>query len=181
MRSWFPIRPCWGKRPSITYGLRGLNYYQIELTGRSATSIPGVYGGAVPNPLTILAELFAKLHDKNFRSPPGFYDQVAKVSNASAKRSMLCPGRKKIRESCRSARLFWLRKFHYRRTAWIRPTFELNGIWEATRGSAKTVIPSKAYAKFSTRLVPNQNPAKDSPNSWRSAFESFCRKRFIAS
>ena len=65
--------------PSITYGLRGMNYYQIELTGAARDLHSGVYGGAVPNPLTILTELFAKLHDKNFRvAVPGFYDDVAK-------------------------------------------------------------------------------------------------------
>src|SRR5271165_5320651 len=67
--------------PSITYGLRGLNYYQIELTGPVRDLHSGVYGGAVPNPITILAELIAKLHDKNFRvTVPGFYDDVATVS-----------------------------------------------------------------------------------------------------
>src|SRR5262245_8550823 len=67
--------------PSITYGLRGLNYYQIELTGPVRDLHSGVYGGAVPNPLTILAELFAKLHDKSFRvTVTGFYDGVAKLS-----------------------------------------------------------------------------------------------------
>src|SRR6202011_3111560 len=66
--------------PSITYGLRGLNYYQIELTGPARDLHSGVYGGAVPNPLTILTELFAKLHDKNYRvAVPGFYDDVASV------------------------------------------------------------------------------------------------------
>src|SRR5246500_4836364 len=66
--------------PSITYGLRGLNYYQIELTGPERDLHSGVYGGAVPNPLTILAELFSKLHDKNFKvNIPGFYDGIIKV------------------------------------------------------------------------------------------------------
>src|ERR1700756_5849043 len=69
--------------PSITYGLRGLNYYQIELTGPARDLHSGVYGGAVPNPLAALAELFAKLHDKNFRiNVPGFYDDVAKLGSA---------------------------------------------------------------------------------------------------
>src|SRR6267378_1760358 len=69
--------------PSITYGLRGLNYYQIELTGPARDLHSGVYGGAVPNPLTILAELFTKLHDKNFRvAVPGFYDNIKKLSKA---------------------------------------------------------------------------------------------------
>src|SRR5262252_7250059 len=72
--------------PSITYGLRGLNYYQIELTGPERDLHSGVYGGAVPNPLTVLTELFAKLHDKNFRiTVPGFYDDVAQLSASERK------------------------------------------------------------------------------------------------
>src|SRR5579872_3142388 len=72
--------------PSITYGLRGLNYYQVDITGPAQDLHSGVFGGAVPNPLTILTELFAKLHDKNFRvSVPGFYDDVAVVSRAERK------------------------------------------------------------------------------------------------
>src|ERR1700741_580478 len=72
--------------PSITYGLRGLNYYQIELTGPERDLHSGVYGGAVPNPLTVLTELFAKLHDKNFRvTIPGFYDHVVKLPASERK------------------------------------------------------------------------------------------------
>src|SRR6202050_248328 len=82
--------------PSITYGLRGLNYYQIELTGPAQDLHSGVFGGAVPNPLTILTELFARLHDKNFRAVvPGFYDDVAKVSAAERKALNALPWRKK--------------------------------------------------------------------------------------
>src|SRR5207248_1742863 len=72
--------------PSITYGLRGLNYYQIELTGPERDLHSGVFGGAVPNPLTVLTELFAKLHDRKFRvTLPGFYDEVAVVSRTERK------------------------------------------------------------------------------------------------
>src|SRR5436305_4297219 len=82
--------------PSITYGLRGLNYYQIELTGPERDLHSGVYGGAVPNPLAALAELFAKLHDKNFRiTVPGFYDDVAKVGNAERKALNALPWNRK--------------------------------------------------------------------------------------
>src|ERR1700751_921856 len=82
--------------PSITYGLRGLNYYQIELTGPARDLHSGVYGGAVPNPLTILTELFANLHDKNFRvTVPGFYDQVAKLSTSERKALNSLPWKKK--------------------------------------------------------------------------------------
>src|SRR5271155_2852757 len=82
--------------PSITYGLRGLNYYQIELTGPVRDLHSGVYGGAVPNPLTILSELFAKLHDKSFRvAIPGFYDGVAKLSAPERKALNSLPWKKK--------------------------------------------------------------------------------------
>jgi len=149
--------------PSITYGLRGLNYYQIELTGPTRDLHSGVYGGAVPNPLTILTELFARLHDKNFRAVvPGFYDDVAKVSAAERKALNALPWRKKDFEQAVGAPQYVGEKgFTTVERLWIRPTFELNGIWGGYQGEgAKTVIPSKAYAKFSTRLVPNQEPHK---------------------
>jgi acetylornithine deacetylase/succinyl-diaminopimelate desuccinylase-like protein len=149
--------------PSITYGLRGLNYYQIELTGPVRDLHSGVYGGAVPNPLTILAELFAKLHDKNFRvAVPGFYDQVAKLSRAERKALNSLPWKKKAFEEAVGAPGYDGEKgFSIVERLWTRPTLELNGIWGGYTGEgAKTVIPSKAYAKFSTRLVPDQDPHK---------------------
>jgi acetylornithine deacetylase/succinyl-diaminopimelate desuccinylase-like protein len=149
--------------PSITYGLRGLNYYQIELTGPERDLHSGVYGGAVPNPLTILTELFAKLHDKNFRvTVPGFYDQVAKASKAERKALNALPWKKKDFEKAVGAPgYFGETGFTTVERLWIRPTFELNGVWGGYQGEgAKTVIPSKAFAKFSTRLVPNQDPHK---------------------
>jgi acetylornithine deacetylase/succinyl-diaminopimelate desuccinylase-like protein len=149
--------------PSITYGLRGLNYYQIELTGPARDLHSGVYGGAVPNPLTILTELFAKLHDKNLRATvPGFYDDVAKVSAAERKALNALPWKKKDFETAVGAPGYGGEKgFTNVERLWIRPTFELNGIWGGYQGEgAKTVIPSKAFAKFSTRLVPRQDPHK---------------------
>src|SRR5246500_1429412 len=149
--------------PSITYGLRGLNYYQIELTGPARDLHSGVYGGAVPNPLTILTELFAKLHDKNFRiTVPGFYDDVAKLGSAERKALNALPWKKKDFEKAVGAPGYVGEKgFSIVEQLWTRPTLELNGIWGGYTGEgAKTVIPSKAYAKFSTRLVPNQKPEK---------------------
>jgi acetylornithine deacetylase/succinyl-diaminopimelate desuccinylase-like protein len=149
--------------PSITYGLRGLNYYQIELTGPARDLHSGVYGGAVPNPLTILAELFAKLHDKNFRvTVPGFYDHVAKVSTVERKALNSLPWKKRDFEKAVGAAGYAGEKgFTTVERLWTRPTLELNGIWGGYLGEgAKTVIPSKAYAKFSTRLVPHQEPHK---------------------
>jgi acetylornithine deacetylase/succinyl-diaminopimelate desuccinylase-like protein len=82
--------------PSITYGLRGLNYYEIELTGPAQDLHSGVFGGAAPNPITILAELISKLHDKNFRvTVPGFYDDVAAVSAKERKALNALPGERK--------------------------------------------------------------------------------------
>jgi len=149
--------------PSITYGLRGLNYYQIELTGPERDLHSGVYGGAVPNPLTILTELFAKLHDKNFRvTVPAFYDQVTMVSKAERKSLNALPWKTKDFEKAVGAPGYFGEKgFTTVERLWTRPTLELNGIWGGYQGEgAKTVIPSKAFAKFSTRLVPNQDPHK---------------------
>ena len=105
--------------PSITYGLRGLNYYQIELTGPARDLHSGVYGGAVPNPLTILTELFAKLHDKNFRvTVPGFYDSVATRFQSRTQSSERPAVEKEgFRKSRGRARLFWREGFHHRGTA----------------------------------------------------------------
>ena len=149
--------------PSITYGLRGLNYYQIELTGPARDLHSGVYGGAVPNPLTILAELFAKLHDKHFRvNVPGFYDDVSLPSRLERASLNALPWKKKEFQKAVGAPGYCGEKgFTTVEQLWIRPTLELNGLWGGYSGEgAKTVIPSKAYAKFSTRLVPHQDPAK---------------------
>jgi acetylornithine deacetylase/succinyl-diaminopimelate desuccinylase-like protein len=149
--------------PSITYGLRGLNYYQIEVTGPARDLHSGVYGGAVPNPLTVLTELFAKLHDKNFRvTVPGFYDDVDPVPAAERKALNALPWKKKDFEHAVGAPDYFGEKgFTTVERLWIRPTLDPNGIWGGYQGEgAKTVIPSKAYAKFSTRLVPSQNPKK---------------------
>jgi acetylornithine deacetylase/succinyl-diaminopimelate desuccinylase-like protein len=149
--------------PSITYGLRGLNYYQIELTGPERDLHSGVYGGAVPNPLTVLTELFAKLHDKNFHvTVPGFYDEVVKVPAAERKALNALPWKKAAFQQAVGAPAYVGEKgFTIVEQLWTRPTLELNGIWGGYQGEgAKTVIPSKAHAKFSTRLVPNQNPQK---------------------
>lgn len=149
--------------PSITYGLRGLNYYQIEITGPAQDLHSGVFGGAVPNPITILCELFAKLHDKNFGvAIPGFYDDVAPLSRAERKALNSLPWKEKdFRKTVGAPALCGEKGYSIVEQVWCRPTLELNGIWGGYTGEgSKTVIPSKAYAKFSTRLVPDQNPDK---------------------
>src|SRR5246500_3377446 len=149
--------------PSITYGLRGLNYYQIELTGPAQDLHSGVFGGAVPNPLTILSEAIAKLHDKNFRvTVPGFYDDVATLSKQERKALNSLPWKEKeFRKTVGAPALGGEKGFTIVEQLWTRPTLEVNGIWGGYTGEgAKTVIPSKAYAKLSTRLVPKQEPPK---------------------
>jgi acetylornithine deacetylase/succinyl-diaminopimelate desuccinylase-like protein len=149
--------------PSITYGLRGMNYYQIEVRGPVRDLHSGVYGGAVPNPLTVLTELFGKLHDKNYRvTVPGFYDDVDTVPAAERRALNALPWKKKDFERAVGAAGYIGEKgYTTAERLWIRPTLDPNGIWGGYQGEgAKTVIPSKAYAKFSTRLVPSQEPKK---------------------
>ncbi len=149
--------------PSITYGLRGLNYYQVEITGPAQDLHSGVFGGAVPNPLTILSEMVAKLHDKNFRvTVPDFYKDVAQLSRAERKALNGLPWKEKeFRKTVGAPALCGEKGFTIVEQLWTRPTMEVNGMWGGYTGEgAKTVIPSKAYAKLSTRLVPNQDPAK---------------------
>jgi len=148
--------------PSITYGLRGLNYYQVELTGPAQDLHSGVFGGAVPNPLTILSETIAKLHDKNFRvTVPDFYDRVATLSKEERKALNSLPWKEKeFRKTVGAPGLCGEKGYTIVEQLWARPTLEVNGIWGGYTGEgAKTVIPAKAHAKLSTRLVPNQDPA----------------------
>lgn len=149
--------------PSITYGLRGLNYYQVEVTGPAQDLHSGVFGGAVPNPLTILSEMIAKLHDKNFRvTVPDFYKDVAALSRAERKALNGLPWKEKeFRRTVGAPQLCGEKGYSIVEQLWTRPTMEVNGVWGGYIGEgAKTVIPSKAFAKLSTRLVPNQDPAK---------------------
>jgi acetylornithine deacetylase/succinyl-diaminopimelate desuccinylase-like protein len=149
--------------PSITYGLRGLNYYQIEITGPAQDLHSGVFGGAAPNPLDVLCRLFAQLHDKNGRvTVPGFYDDVARVSKEEHRALNKLPWDKKLFLRTVGARgLPGEKGYTVLERLWCRPTLELNGLWGGyMEEGSKTVIPSKAYAKFSTRLVPDQKPEK---------------------
>jgi acetylornithine deacetylase/succinyl-diaminopimelate desuccinylase-like protein len=149
--------------PSITYGLRGLNYYQIEISGPIQDLHSGVFGGAVPNPITILAEMIAKLHDKNFHvTVPGFYDKVAVISRQERNALNALPWKEKeFRKNVGAPGLCGEKGFTIVEQLWCRPTLELNGIWGGYMGEgSKTVIPAKAFAKISTRLVPNQDPPK---------------------
>jgi acetylornithine deacetylase/succinyl-diaminopimelate desuccinylase-like protein len=149
--------------PSVTYGLRGLNYYQIEITGAAQDLHSGVFGGPAPNPLRVLSELFAQLHDKAGRvAIPGFYKDVAKVSAAERKALHSLPWKlAEFKKTVGAKGLVPEKGASVIEQLWCRPTLELNGMWGGYTGEgAKTVIPAKAWAKFSTRLVPNQSPDK---------------------
>ena len=149
--------------PSIDIGMRGLSYIEVEVTGPNRDLHSGVYGGAVANPITILAKMIASLHDENNHiTIPGFYDDVA-VSSA-AEREMLAraPYNEEEFKADLGVKELWGEKgFTTNERTGIRPTLELNGIWGGYTGEgAKTVLPSKAFAKISARLVPNQSSDK---------------------
>jgi acetylornithine deacetylase/succinyl-diaminopimelate desuccinylase-like protein len=149
--------------PSITYGLRGLNYYEVEIIGPAQDLHSGAFGGAVPNPITILAEMIAKLHDKNFRvAIPGFYDDVVEISRDERKALNALPWKEKeFRKTVGAPDLCGEKGYSIVEQTWTRPTLDPNGIWGGyMEEGSKTVIPSRAHAKLSTRLVPNQEPAK---------------------
>ena len=140
-----------------------MNYYQLEITGATRDLHSGAFGGAVPNSITILAEVIAKLHDRNFRvTVPGFYKDVAPLSRQERKALRSLPWKEShFRKTVGAPALCGEKGFSIIEQLWTRPTLELNGMWGGYIGEgAKTVIPSKAYAKFSTRLVPDQDPEK---------------------
>ncbi len=146
--------------PSITYSLRGLVYFEIEITGPAQDLHSGIFGGGVPNPLAVLADLFSKLHDKDLRvAVPGFYDGIIPVSRAERKALNKLPfSEKQFRKTVGAPALSGEKGYSLVEQLWCRPTLELNGMWGGyTAEGAKTVIPSKAHAKFSTRLVPGQD------------------------
>ncbi len=151
------------KVPSITTGLRGLTYLEVEVTGPNRDLHSGVYGGAVANPINILAKMIASLHDKNNKiTIPGFYDDVERVSKKERTAMNKAPFSLNSYKRDLSVKDIHGEKGYttLERTS-IRPTLDVNGIWGGYIGEgAKTVLPSKAFAKISMRLVPNQNPNK---------------------
>ncbi len=151
------------KDPSLDIGLRGLSYIEVEVTGPNRDLHSGVYGGAVANPITILAKMIASLHDKkNHISIPGFYEDVLESSEEERKLMALAPFNEKAYKKDLGVKKLWGEKgFTTNERTGIRPTLELNGIWGGYTGEgAKTVLPSKAFAKISARLVPNQQSGK---------------------
>jgi acetylornithine deacetylase/succinyl-diaminopimelate desuccinylase-like protein len=151
------------ENPSLDIGVRGLSYIQVEVTGPNRDLHSGTYGGAVANPITILAQMIASCHDKkNHITIPGFYDDVAIPTKEERKLLKKAPYDEKEYKADLGVKELWGEKGFttYERTG-IRPTLEINGIWGGYTGEgAKTVLPSKAYAKISARLVPNQSSEK---------------------
>ncbi|GEP95906.1 dipeptidase [Chitinophaga cymbidii] len=148
------------ENPSLDTGLRGLAYMEVEVTGPNRDLHSGVYGGAVANPATILAKMIASLHDDNNHiTIPGFYDGVQELSAAERADLNKAPFDEAEYKTDLGVEELWGEKGYttIERTG-IRPTLEVNGIWGGYTGEgAKTVLPSKAFAKISMRLVPNQD------------------------
>lgn len=146
--------------PSIDIGVRGLSYIELEVTGPNRDLHSGIYGGAVANPITILAKMIASCHDQNNHiTIPGFYDDVVEATPDERKLMAQAPYDESAYKSDLGVKELWGENGYstIERTG-IRPTLEVNGIWGGYQGQgAKTVLPSKAYAKISARLVPNQS------------------------
>lgn len=149
--------------PSITTGLRGLSYIQVEVTGPNRDLHSGVYGGAVANPLNILSDIVSKLMDEDGRiTIPGFYDDVLEYDAEERKQLNAAPfDENQYKIDLDVEELKGEKGYTTIERASIRPTLDLNGIWGGYQGEgAKTVLPSIAGAKISMRLVPNQDPDK---------------------
>lgn len=146
--------------PSVTTGLRGLSYVEVEVTGPNRDLHSGLYGGAVANPINILTKMIASLQDEDNRiTIPGFYDNVEELS--LEERAKMAEARFDVeayKKSIGIKDIHGEKGYTTNERNSIRPTLDVNGIWGGYTGEgAKTVIPSKAYAKISMRLVPNQD------------------------
>ncbi|MCB9293407.1 MAG: dipeptidase [Lewinellaceae bacterium] len=149
--------------PSITVGLRGLSYVEVEVVGPNRDLHSGVYGGAVANPINVLCDMIASMQDENHRiTIPGFYDDVAELSAEERARMNEAPfDLEKYKKDLDIADIQGETGYTTLERVSIRPTLDVNGIWGGYTGKgAKTVLPSKASAKISMRLVPNQDPDK---------------------
>ena len=148
-------------QPSITYGLRGLAYMEVEVVGPNRDLHSGVYGGAVENPLNVLCEMIAKMKDEQgVIQIPGFYDKVIALTSADRAASAALPfDEEAYKQSLDINAVHGEKGYTTLERASARPTLDVNGIWGGYTGEgAKTVLPSKANAKISMRLVPDQDP-----------------------
>ena len=147
-------------QPSITTGLRGLSYVEVEVTGPNRDLHSGLYGGAVANPINILAKMIASLHDENNHiTIPGFYDKVEELTTQERAEMAKAPfSLEDYKKALDIESVYGEKGYTTNERNSIRPTLDVNGIWGGYMGEgAKTVIASKAYAKISMRLVPNQD------------------------
>jgi len=147
--------------PSICYGVRGITYLQVDLKGPNSDLHSGSFGGAIANPIQVLAEMIAGLKDAHGRvKVPGFYDQVRPISDEERRRFAALPfDEEEYRRELGVPALFGEEGYSTLERVWARPTLEINGIWGGFTGEgAKTVLPSGAHAKLSCRLVPDQDP-----------------------
>ncbi len=160
--------------PSITTGLRGLSYVEVEVTGPNRDLHSGLYGGAVANPINILNKMIAALHDDNNHiAIPNFYDDVVELSADERAEMAKAPfSESDYKKALEINSTYGEAGYSTPERASIRPTLDVNGIWGGYIGEgAKTVIPSKAFAKISMRLVPNQDPDKIT-NLFKTHFEA---------
>lgn len=149
--------------PSITTGLRGLAYLEVEVTGPNRDLHSGVYGGAVANPINTLCDMISSLHDKDRKvNIPGFYDDVENVSTEERAQMAQAPfDLNEYKADLEINEVLGEKDYSMLERVSICPTLDVNGIWGGYIGQgAKTVLPSKAFAKISMRLVPNQNSEK---------------------
>ena len=149
--------------PGITHGLRGLVYFQIDIEGTKSDLHSGSFGGAVINPAFALTQILSQLKDKNGRiTIPGFYGDVRKLSAEERRALARLPfSETKLRKEIGAPALHGEKGFTTLERLWARPTLEVNGLCSGFIGEgAKTVLPGRAMAKVSMRLVPNQDPAK---------------------
>ena len=148
------------QQPSITTGLRGLSYVEVEVTGANRDLHSGLYGGAVANPINVLAKMIASLHDENNHiTIPGFYDNVEELSTDERAEMAKAPfNLDNYKKSLDLNDVYGEKGYVTNERNSIRPTLDVNGIWGGYTGEgAKTVIASQAFAKISMRLVPNQD------------------------
>ncbi|MGB3774314.1 MAG: dipeptidase [Leeuwenhoekiella sp.] len=164
--------------PSITTGLRGLSYVEVEVTGPNRDLHSGLYGGAVANPINILTKMIASLHDENNHiTIPGFYDKVEDLSTEEREKMAEAPfSLENYKKSLAIDSVYGEKNYSTNERNSIRPTLDVNGIWGGYIGEgAKTVIPSKASAKISMRLVPNQD-WQEITQLFKNHFESIAPK-----
>ena len=164
--------------PSITTGLRGLSYVEVEVTGPNRDLHSGLYGGAVANPINILTKMIASLHNENnYITIPGFYDKVEELSKEERAEMAKAPfSLDNYKDALKIDAVYGENGYTTNERNSIRPTLDVNGIWGGYIGEgAKTVIASKAYAKISMRLVPNQD-WEEITSLFKKHFESIAPK-----